>query len=316
MTPYDITSVQAWSRQDLERIFFIADHLEEAVPRVTTHLRQKIMAYLFLQPSTRTRLSMMSAFIKVGGHCVGFSNTEEGRMGPSYRESLEDTGRVLSHYSDIILCRAKDKGELEDLISGASVPVISGGHAREEHPTQALLDLYTLRLLKSKIDNLCILIAGNLDNRCVKSLLLGLSRYHNIHPVFISPKGLGFSEEWHKRVMTIYPNAKFYSSYASFFSGESPRKIDAIYLDDYDEPGLSIGEAEEKYRDFTMNLDKLSKFRDDVFILNALPRMLIDKEVDETQNAQYFFQAKVGFSARVAMFIWMFERIRGKPYFI
>ena len=187
-----ILESQQFDLKTLQQIFRSADSFEKNQSRP---LKGKIMATLFYEPSTRTRFSFESAMIRLGG---GVITTENAAVFSSAAngETLEDTILVVSHYADVIVLRHPERGASERAAAVSRVPIINGGDGAGQHPTQALLDLYTIQRELGKIDDITIVFVGDLKNgRTVRSLVYLLAKYRNIRIVFVSPKGLKMGEE-------------------------------------------------------------------------------------------------------------------------
>ena len=188
-----ILESQQFDLKTLQQIFRSADSFEKNQSRP---LKGKIMATLFYEPSTRTRFSFESAMIRLGG---GVITTENAAVFSSAAkgETLEDTIRVVSYYADVIVLRHPERGASERAAAVSKVPIINGGDGAGQHPTQALLDLYTIQRELGKIDDITIVFVGDLKNgRAVRSLAYLLAKYRNIRIVFVSPKGLKIGEDF------------------------------------------------------------------------------------------------------------------------
>ena len=191
-----ILSISVFDRHIIDQIFTVADAMEPFAKRrrVTRVLAGAVLGNLFFEPSTRTRVSFGSAFNLLGGAVQETSDMLHSSM--SKGESLEDTARVLSGYSDVICMRHSQVGAVDEFAKASRVPVINGGDGINEHPTQALLDLYTIKkelaICHKSIDGLRIAIVGDLCNgRTVHSLSRLLCLYKDISFNLVSPKGLG-----------------------------------------------------------------------------------------------------------------------------
>ncbi|MBT4619129.1 MAG: aspartate carbamoyltransferase, partial [Gammaproteobacteria bacterium] len=196
-----ILSVSQFQREDIETVFNVADNM---IPyanrdRVTRVLEGAILGNMFFEPSTRTRVSFGCAWNLLGGEVR--ETTEVKASAIAKGESFYDTARVLSGYSDIIVMRHQTEGSVEEFSAASRVPVINGGDGSNEHPSQALLDLYTIRKEMEgrgkTVDNLRIALIGDLRyGRAVHSLCKLLSLYKNIHFTLISPAELRLPETY------------------------------------------------------------------------------------------------------------------------
>ena len=190
----DIVSIRDFSKDDLEFIFNMTDKVQQLKPEEKSELgKGRTLGYIFYEPSTRTRMSFEAAMASLGGSSIGifdskFSSIEKG-------ESLADTIRIIDLYSDVIVLRHSRDGSSRYAAELSSNPIINAGSGSEEHPTQAMLDLYTILKEKGRIDNLNIGIVGDLKyGRTVYSLLYGLKNY-NVNIYLISPHSLAIRKE-------------------------------------------------------------------------------------------------------------------------
>ena len=189
----DILSIRGFTREDIDYILKKSKAIEPLSETGLDLLKGKIMASLFFEPSTRTRLSFQTAMYKMGGNVIGFA--EPGISSVMKGETLADTVRVVENYSDVIILRHPLEGAAKFAAEYANLPVINGGSGAEEHPTQALLDLYTILKAKGKIDGLKIGIMGDLRyGRTVHSLAYALSLY-DVELNVISPDLLRMRRE-------------------------------------------------------------------------------------------------------------------------
>ena len=189
----DIISIKDFSLEEINHIFKTAQTMEPLATRGSQMLQGKILATLFFEASTRTRLSFESAMHKLGGSAIGFAEAEMASVKKG--ENLADTVRTVESYADVIAVRHPLEGAARLAAEFAKVPVINGGSGAEEHPTQALLDLYTIRKEKGKINGLKIALVGDLRyGRTVHSLAYALSLY-DIELYLISPETLKMRRE-------------------------------------------------------------------------------------------------------------------------
>lgn len=184
----DIISIKDFSSEEINYIFKTAKNMEPVAAKGSNMLRGKILATLFFEASTRTRLSFESAMHKLGGSAIGFAEAEIASVKKG--ENLADTVRVVESYADVIALRHPLEGAARLAAEFSKVPIINGGSGAEEHPTQALLDLYTIKKEKGKIDGLKIALVGDLRyGRTVHSLAYALSLY-DIELYLVSPETL------------------------------------------------------------------------------------------------------------------------------
>jgi aspartate carbamoyltransferase catalytic subunit len=172
----DITSIEDFNREEIDYILKTAKAMEPLAATGSDMLKGKILANIFFEPSTRTRLSFEAAMLKLGGNTIGFADAENTSVKKG--ENLADTIRTVENYADIIALRHPLEGAAKLAAEFAKIPVINAGSGAEEHPTQALVDLYTIQKEKLKIDGLKIALIGDLRyGRTVHSLAYALSLY-------------------------------------------------------------------------------------------------------------------------------------------
>lgn len=258
----------------------------------------KVLASLFLQPSTRTQLSFQSAFVKLGGSYIGFSDINESRSGPPYYEPLDDMGKIVSNYCDIIVMRTINANYTNELINGSNVPIISGGSGNTEHPTQALTDLYTLtKIVGDDISNLNILIIGTPRQRTINSFLLGLTYWDNIHIHILCQEGIYISPQVLQKLDKLKIN--YYSSCTEFLESNKSHNIDVMYID-------KIFNETNSYDEFVFTEHQLyHDFRKELIILHPLPRTKeLPRIFDLHPGALYFLQAQNGLYVRASLFLY------------
>ncbi len=292
----DVISIKDFTRKQLEEIFGATDRLMELDPSVRSEIcRGKTLGYLFYEPSTRTRLSFEAAMASVGGNSVGISDASSSSIQKG--ESLSDTVRITSIYSDVLVLRHAMDGSSRFAAEISRKPVINAGSGTEEHPTQAIQDLFTIKKEKRKIDGLSIGIAGDLKyGRTVYSLLYGLGNYDvDVH--LFSPESLRI------RTDSVYEIKKKMDFTESNDIEDHIDELDVLYVTRIQKERFP---DEEEYRkvkgSYTVGLDTLRQMKDDAVILHPLPRIdEISPEIDATKNARYFEQAEYGMHVRSAL---------------
>ena len=292
----DIISVRDLDKQKLELIFDSTNKILEIKPNERREIgRGRTLGYLFYEPSTRTRLSFESAIASIGGTSFGISevlssSTQKG-------ESLADTVKIMSIYSDVIVLRHPLDGSSRFAAEISSKSVINGGSGTEEHPTQAIQDLFTIKKEKKKIDGLKIGIVGDLKyGRTVYSLLYALGNYDvDVH--LISPESLKI------RADSTYEIRKRLSYTESTDIDEYIDELDVIYVTRIQKERFPDEEEYVKVKgSYVIGMDFVNKMKDDAIILHPLPRMdEISTEVDKTKQARYFKQAEYGMDTRAAL---------------
>jgi aspartate carbamoyltransferase catalytic subunit len=199
----DIASIEDFTREEVDYILNIAKIMEPLAQKGSDILKGKILATLFFEPSTRTRLSFESAMLKLGGSIIGFGDAETSSVKKG--ENLADTVRTVENYADVIALRHPLEGAARLAAEFAKIPIINAGSGAEEHPTQALVDLYTIQKEKGNIDCLKIALVGDLRyGRTVHSLAYALSLY-NIELYLVSPENLRMRREVLRTIQNKIP---------------------------------------------------------------------------------------------------------------
>ncbi|MEI5909086.1 aspartate carbamoyltransferase [Bacillus spongiae] len=300
-TVKSFVSGSQFERSKLLTLFTLADDIKEHPKSYSNILSSKIITTLFFEPSTRTRLSFESAIQRLGGHLL---TVENGELNSSSNkgESIADTIRIVEGYSDGIIMRHKQTEACQIAASISEVPIINAGDGSGEHPTQSLLDLYTIHSYKKKLDNLSIAIIGDLKyGRTVHSLVHALCLFENITIYGVS------NEEF--ELPTTYDSLllKHKIKYIKCRSlDELPLDIDVIY-----QTRLQNERTEaESIRDsiFVITKKIIEKFSPTTILMHPLPRNKeIDVAVDKDKRAVYFEQAKNGLYIRMALLTYIFN---------
>ena len=291
----DIISIKDFTREEVDQILDVSEATEPLAKKCSDILRGKLLATLFFEPSTRTRLSFETAMHKLGGETIGFAEPEATSV--TKGESLADTVRVVENYADVIVLRHPLEGAARFAAEYANVPVINAGSGAEEHPTQALLDLYTIRKEKGKIDGLNIALIGDLRyGRAVHSLAYGLSRYE-VKLYLVSPSLLRMRREVLddiKEKIEVVENADL---------EDIIPEMDVLYVTRIQKERFpDLTEYAKVKGSYVITLDTLKNAKEDLIILHPLPRVdEITPEVDSTPYAKYFKQAWNGVVVRMAL---------------
>lgn len=255
-----------------------------------------VIATLFFEPSTRTRLSFESAVNRLGGRVIGFSDTSSTSVKKG--ESLKDTIQTVSNYSDLIVMRNPIEGSARYASEVASVPVINAGDGANQHPTQTLLDLYTIRQTQGTIDNLNIAFVGDLKyGRTVHSLVLALCNYNTTFH-FVSPQALKLPGTIKSQIKN---NNLEYYQYTDI--NEIISLCDILYMTRIQRERFSDPLEYERVKDFyILNSSMLVNVKENMKILHPLPRVNeISEDVDDLPQAYYFEQALNGVFVRQAL---------------
>ncbi len=291
----DIISIRDFSREEIDYILKIAQAMEPLAQKGSDMLRGKILATLFFEPSTRTRLSFEAAMHKLGGSTIGFAEAEIASVRKG--ENLADTVRTVENYADVIAIRHPLEGAARLAAEFAKVPIINGGSGAEEHPTQALLDLYTIMKEKGNIDGLKIAFVGDLRyGRTVHSLAYALS-YYDVELYLVSPESLKMRREVLEEI-----REKIQVAEETDIKKVVPL-LDVLYVtriqkERFPDPAEYI-KVKGSYK---IDLETLSKAKKDLIIMHPLPRVdEIAAEVDGTPHARYFQQVWNGIVTRMAL---------------
>lgn len=296
---YHILGAKQFNRTELEELFESASRLENReLWNTDPRFQGKIMTTLFFEASTRTRLSFESAMSRLGGKVIGtenaaqFSSTIKG-------ETLEDTIRIVSGYSDLIVLRHTDIGAAERAAKVADGPIINAGDGAGEHPTQALLDLYSIRKECGRIEGLTIAMIGDLAyGRTVHSLSYMLANYPDIRLLFVSPENVRIPS-----YVKHFLDEKGVSYRETEDFDEALQTADVLYQTRIQKERFpSVEEYRKAEGRYIINRDILGKMRQDAIILHPLPRAgEIAVEVDDDPRAAYFRQAQNGLYIRMAL---------------
>ena len=287
---------------DLQKLFTLADEYHKAA---RPDCKNKILATLFFEPSTRTRFSFESAMHRLNGRVITLENGETSSVKKG--ESLADTGRIVSNYADVIVMRHPKIGSVNELAEFATVPVINAGDGSNQHPTQSLVDVYTIFREKKTLDGLRIGILGDLKHgRAVHSLMTLLTRYPNNHFTLISHPSLSIEEE--SKIEFTKHGCNFEETSNLEYG---IKNLDLLYVT---RTQFERFDHEHKFKDFKDNycVDKklLDGAKKDMIILHPLPRTSeINPEVDDLPQAKYFAQANYAVFIRMALLSLMTNTI-------
>ena len=292
----DIISVRDLDKQKLETIFDATEKIIQMDPNQRREIaRGKTLGYLFFEPSTRTRLSFQAAMASLGGTSLGIADIASSSAQKG--ESLADTVKIMSIYSDVLVLRHNLDGSSRFAAEVSTKPIINGGSGTEEHPTQAIQDLFTIRKEKKKIDGLKIGIIGDLKyGRTVYSLLYALGHY-DVEVHLISPETLKVRPD------SVYEIKKRLSFTESTNIDEYIDDLDVLYVTRIQKERFPDEEEYLKVKgSYVIGLDMLQKMKDNAIILHPLPRLdEISTDVDNTKQAKYFEQAEYGKYTRAAL---------------
>lgn len=295
-----ISSKQFQSRKDLEKIFVLAERLESIAhaKEYCGILKDKMIATLFYEPSTRTKLSFQAAAQRLGAKII----SESGMHGSSLEkgESLEDTLRMLENYADLIIMRHPEPGTAERVSKIISKPFINAGDGSGEHPTQALLDMYTILKEQGKIDNLNITLVGDLKHGRTVHSLIQLLKHYNIDLHLISPPELAMPKNAVDEL--IRSGCKVQTGHSL---KEAISNTDVLYMTRIQKERFKNHDDYERLKDsFILNAELLQEAKESITILHPLPRITeIHDSVDSHKGAAYFRQAGNGVPVRMALIL-------------
>lgn len=297
-----LVSVEQVTRADADAILTVTEEMEKVLEKGgDDRLKGKILASLFYEPSTRTRLSFESAMMRLGGQVLTADGVQTSSL---YKgESIEDTIRMASGYADVICMRHPTKGSAQKAADAATVPFVNAGDGPGEHPTQALLDLYTIRKERGTVEGLHVAMVGDLKfGRTVHSLSLLLTLFPGIRLTFVSPAEL---------TMPDFVTDKLAAKGTSFERSEhleDALKADVLYMTRIQKERFESAEEYEKVKDaFVLRAEDARPSK--ASILHPLPRLNeIETGVDELLNAAYFRQARNGVPVRMALLSLLLDR--------
>ncbi len=291
----------------VDEIDTVLDYAEEMVPiakggKKSKEMEGKILATLFFEPSTRTMLSFQAAMQRLGGNTIGFSNPKESSVKKG--ETLADTILVTSSYADIVVLRHPQEGAARLASKFSGKPVINAGDGAGQHPTQTLLDLFTIRDEMGSIEDNHIGIAGDLKyGRTVHSLTNALAMY-DAELTFIAPPGLQMPDEI---IKALKKDGIEYHQVNDM--GSVIDDLDVLYLTRIQRERFPTEEEYEKVASsYNVNQSMLGDVREDMIIMHPLPRVdEISPDVDTTKHARYFEQAANGVPTRMALMSLLLE---------
>ncbi|AMM53777.1 aspartate carbamoyltransferase [Pyrococcus kukulkanii] len=297
-TGRDVISIRDFSKEDIEFVLLTAERLEREL-KEKGHLeyaKGKILATLFFEPSTRTRLSFESAMHRLGGSVIGFAEASTSSVKKG--ESLRDTIKTVEQYSDVIVIRHPKEGAARLAAEVAEIPVINAGDGSNQHPTQTLLDLYTIKKEFGRIDGLKIGLLGDLKyGRTVHSLAEALA-FYDIELYLISPEMLRMPkhivEELKERGVKVYETSDLEA-----VIGE----LDVLYVTRIQRERFPDEQEYLKVKgSYQVNCKVLEKAKEELRVMHPLPRVdEIHPEVDKTKHAIYFRQVFNGVPVRMAL---------------
>lgn len=302
----DVISILDFTRKELERIFKVALKMEKVEKRAPPLLKGKLLATAFFEPSTRTKFSFEAAMQRLGGGVIGFSGAEGTSLAKG--ENLADTIRMLDAYADLIVIRHHLEGVAKLAAEIASAPVINAGDGSKHHPTQAMVDLYTIWRELGRVDGLNITLVGDLRyGRAAASLIYGVTRFEPEKLFLISPPLLKPRQE----ILDFLRDSKL-----RFTQGENLEEVisdsDVLYVTRIQKERFPDPAEYEKVKgSYQISQELLQRAKEGMILLHPLPKVdEIDLKVDSTKFARYFKQAAYGVPVRMALLALLLGALR------
>ena len=300
---HHLTEPQLLDRPLVERLLQAASEFEAAAGLQQDRLQGRLLATLFYEPSTRTRFSFEAAMHRLGGRVLSAENAGQASSAAK-GESLEDTIRVISAYADAIALRHPEIGAASRAAAVASVPLINAGDGAGHHPTQALLDLYTIKKELGRVDHLRVGLAGDLRHgRTARSLALLLTKFSGNDLVLVSPPGLELGDDVRD---AIHADAVHETTdLAGVVSS-----LDVLYQTRIQAERFGTAEEYVRYRGiYVVTPDLMRRLPEHAILMHPLPRVgELDPQVDTDPRAAYFRQARNGLWVRMAVLDWAMPR--------
>lgn len=296
-----VLSSDQYTRESLEEVFELAEKIRNNPKEYAHKLDDKVVAIMFYEPSTRTRLSFETAALKLGAKIITTENAGEFSSAAK-GETIQDTVKVIAGYADALVIRHKSVTSAIDAASVEKIPILNAGSGKGEHPTQALLDLYTIKRKKGKIDGMKVAILGDLlYGRTIHSLIKLLSLYDNIEIYGLSKGAFALPKEY---IDMLKARGIEYKKCNSF--DDLPKDLDIIY---HTRIQAERFEGDFGKEEFIINKQVLDTFSDHTILMHPLPRVIeISTDVDDDPRACYFEQAHNGLYVRMALLLQVLDR--------
>lgn len=291
-----------FSTEEIDHILNLANDIEKRPEHYAHKCDGKVLATLFYEPSTRTRLSFESAMLHLGGSVLGFASASSSSAAKG--ESVSDTIRMVSCYADICAMRHPKEGAPYVASLKSSIPIINAGDGGHQHPTQTLTDLLTIRSLKGRLGNLTVGLCGDLKfGRTVHSLINALVRYNGIRFILISPKELRIPDYIRQEVLE--KNHIPYEEVESL--DDAMPKLELLYMTRVQRERFFNEEEYIRMKDcYILTPEKMALAGPDMLVMHPLPRVNeISVEVDDDPRAVYFKQVLYGKYARMALILYL-----------
>lgn len=302
---FDVTSIEQFSRTDIESVLSLAGkYLKEGIPN--TVLAGKVVGSLFFEPSTRTRLSFATAVSRLGGSVVGFDNAESTSVAKG--ESLSDTIRMVDGYVDLIVIRHPEAGSALKAAEVAARPVINAGDGAHQHPTQTILDLFTMMQSQGTLDGLKVAFVGDLKyGRVPHSTAKALALFPTTQQYWVAPKNLAMPDDVRAYVQEKGVHVTEVEDLQSVLS-----QVDIVMMTRVQkERFVDVAEYECVKDVYILQPEMLTQVKSNLRILHPLPRLYeIPTSIDALPYAYYFQQASFGVPVRAALISLMMQSKR------
>jgi aspartate carbamoyltransferase catalytic subunit len=295
MSKKNLISITDFSKEEYLKIMEFSQKFEENPNQ--SLLKGKVVATLFFEPSTRTRLSFETAINRLGGKIIGFSDSNSSSV--SKGETLHDTIKMVSNYADLIIMRHPLEGSARYAAEIADVPVINAGDGANQHPSQTLLDMYSIKKTQGRLDDINLFMVGDLKyGRTVHSLLMAMSQFKNPIFNFVAPPELAMPDEY--KLFLTNQGIRYYE-HLEF--NEIINQADIIYMTRVQKERFIDPVEYEKVKNvYILKNEMLAGTKPTVRILHPLPRINeIHTNVDSNPKAYYFTQARNGVYTRMAI---------------
>jgi len=290
-----ILSGDQFCREEIDNLFKLTDHIRENERSYQAAISDKVVATIFYEPSTRTRLSFEAAILRLGGKNISTENATE-MSSVTKGETLEDTIRVMAAYSDAVIIRHPSVTSATDAAAVSSVPIINAGAGKGEHPTQALLDTYTIYKNKGKLDGISLAVMGDLKyGRTIHSLIKLMCLYKDVTIYGLSHDVVALTDDY---IKYMEERGIKYNKVEKLT--DLPKDLDIIYqtrtqTERFEEKGV-------KAEEIILNQETMSHFGPDTLILHPLPRVNeISTDMDDDPRAKYFEQSENGMYVRMGL---------------
>lgn len=296
----NILSCKQFDRESLENLLDLAQDIKANPNKYSKVLEDKIIAPIFFEPSTRTRLSFETAALRLGARLIATENAQNSSTKKG--ESLKDTIRIIAGYADCIVMRHNEDDAAEVAASVSKVPILNAGSGKKEHPSQSLLDIFTIREKRGKIDGVKVAILGDLVyGRTIHSLLELLCLYDGVEVWGLSKDAFKLPQRY--KEMLENHNIKYHECRGF---DELPRDIDVLYHTRIQSERF---EGDFGKEEFIIDKSVLSKFLQNTLVMHPLPRLEeISEDIDDDPRAVFFEQAHNGVPIRMAMYLTVFGR--------